>query len=552
MTDSYSPPSAVARKSIERVRPGAGRLAIVSLGAIAAGAPLGSRADAAPAGCAALSTLELEHARVVAANEIAGGAFVAPDQSRHEVTSFCRVQVEARPTADSQIRFEIWMPAHGWNGRYYQLGNGGFAGTVPYELLAAELRRGNAVAATDTGHVGDAFDASWARGHPERIIDYGWRSLQETSDAAREVVRAFYGRDASNRYFVGCSNGGRQALVLAQRFPADWDGILAGAPALNWTRQLAAFAGNQRALNGDPSSSIDAATLPVIQRFALAACKPEARVVDGVPTDPRNCRVDPDTHICGAGITDGCLTSQQAAALTQIQDGPRDARTGALLYYGFEATSAAVTGNWEQWIVNDDRGAHSQRTLGEQFFRNMVFADSSWRIEQFDPARDFDLAQRTEVRPGQSLEKVLNASDPDLTAFARHGAKLLMYFGWADAVISPRAAVAYYEAVVDRSGGIEATQKFFRLFMAPGMTHCQGGPAPHVFGQSALTPGLRDDPAHDARRALEAWVENGRAPTRLVAAKYVNDDPAQGIAKTGVLCPFPATHECLARSLGEP
>jgi feruloyl esterase len=222
------------------------------------------------------------------------------------------------------------------------------------------------------------------------------------------------------------------------------------------------------------------------------------------------------------------------------------------LYEGFEATSAAVTGNWERWIVNHDRDAHSQRALGEQFFRNMVFTDPNWRIEQFDPARDFDLAQRTEVRRGQSLEKILNATDPDLTAFARHGAKLLMYFGWADAVVSPRAGVAYYEAVVDRIGGIDATQKFFRLFMVPGMTHCQGGPTPHVFGQSALTPGLRDDPVHDARRALEAWVENGRAPTRLVAAKYINDDPAQGVAKTGVLCPFPAIDECLTRSLGEP
>ena len=321
--------------------------------------------------------------------------------------------------------------------------------------------------------------------------------------------------------------------LLAQRFPADWDGVLAGAPALNWTRQLATFAWNQHALRSDPESWIDPATLAVIQRLAIASCTPAARVVDGVPTDPRHCRFDPAAHLCKGEQMGQCLSSKQAATLKLIQDGPERLAHRDTSYFGFEATAAAEPGNWDQWIVNADPSARSQRTLSEQFFRHMVFADANWRVEQFDAARDFDLAQRTQVLAGESLESVLNATNDDLSAFARRGARLLMYVGWADALISPRATIAYYEAVVARMGGVEPTQRFFRLFMVPGMTHCQGGPGPHVFGQSALTPGAVDDAAHDARRALEAWVEQGRAPQRLVAAKYVNDDPAQGIARRG-------------------
>jgi feruloyl esterase len=315
---------------------------------------------------------------------------------------------------------------------------------------------------------------------------------------------------------------------------------------------LAAFAWIQHALHRNPASTIDAAALSVIQRRALAACKPAAHVVDGVPTDPRQCRFDPAVLICRGERHDSCLTSEQAAAVAKIQDGPTDSRTGARLYFGFEPTAAAIPRNWEQWIVNADPAAPSQRVLGEQFYRNMVFGDMNWRLEQFTPERDFALAQRTQVLPGVTLQNVLNANDDDLTPFAHRGAKLLMYFGWADALISPRAGVAYYESVIARMGSLEAAQKFFRLFMVPGMTHCQGGPAPHVFGQSALTPGLKDDAAHDARRALEAWVEQGRIPTRLIAAKYINDDAAQGVAKTRVLCPFPSTDECLMSNTGEP
>jgi feruloyl esterase len=304
------------------------------------------------------------------------------------------------------------------------------------------------VAATDTGHRADAFDASWARNHPEKIIDYGYRSLRETSRVAKALVREYYGEGARYSYFTGCSNGGRQALMAAQRFPEDWDGILAGAPAYAWTRQLATFAWIQHALR---TESADA-----VRRL--------------------------------------------------VSEGPRDPQTGERLYFGFEVDPAAE--------------ASAQRQFAEQFFRNMVHDDPHWRVEDFAGRRDFDFAQQRPVGR-EALSRVLDATDADLTAFEQRGGKLLMYFGRADALISPDAGVDYYERVVARAGGTERTQAFFRLFMVPGMAHCQGGAAPHAFGQAGIVPGLRDDPEHDIRRALEAWVEQGRAPERIVEAAQV-------------------------------
>lgn len=352
--------------------------------------------------CAALATHELPHTRITAK--------LIPAQA--DLPEFCRVQGEAQPTADSQIGFELWLPATGWNGRYYQLGNGGFAGNIHEPALAAELRRGNAVAATDTGHRANAFDASWALNHPERVIDYGYRSLQETSRVANELVHLYYGSRARFRYFTGCSNGGRQAFMAAQRFPDEWDGILAGAPAYNWTMQLATFAAH-----------------------------PEGDV-------------------------------------------------------------------------------RAQLTFAEQFFRYMVYDDPSWTLARFDSRRDLDFARQRRIG-NQTLSQVLDATDTDLTRFEQRRGKLLMYFGWADDLISPQAGVDYYERVVARMGGSERTQEFFRLFMVPGMGHCQGGAAPHAFGQAYVSPGMRDDPEHDIRRALEAWVEQGKVPERIVEAAQV-------------------------------
>lgn len=409
--------------------------------------------------CAALAVVKLPHVRITDVQRIEPGVFTAPNGSRLDVPEFCRVQGEAQPSADSQIGFEVWLPAKDWNGRYYQLGNGGFAGSIHHPSLAAELRRGNAVAATDTGHHGDSLDASWALGHPEKIMDYGYRAVRETSHAAKALVRAHYGKPARYSYFTGCSNGGRQALMAAQRFPEDWDGILAGAPAYDWTRQLATFAWIQHALR----------TLPA------------------------------------------------AAAERAIREGPTDLSTGEHLYFGFEVDPG-----------RDDRDL--QLKFAEQFFGNMVHDDPAWRIERFAGLRDFELAQQRRIG-NSTLSQALDATAADLAAFQRLRGKVLMYFGSADALISPQAGIDYYERVVERMGGMERTQEFFRLFRVPGMEHCQGGDAPHAFGQAGIVPGMRDDPEHDIRRALEAWVERGIAPKRIVEAAQV-------------LCPFPKSGGC--------
>jgi feruloyl esterase len=389
--------------------------------------------------CAALAMVKLPHVRLTDVQRV---------EARLDVPAYCRVQGEAQPTADSQIGFEVWLPEKDWNGRYYQLGSGGFSGTIHHPALAAELRRGNAVAATDTGHRADAFDATWALGHPEKIVDYGYRSIRETSHAAKALVRAYYRKPARYSYFTGCSNGGRQALMAAQRFPEDWDGILAGAPALAWTRQLATFAWLQHAFRT-------------------------------LPTD---------------------------AALRVFREGPRDPQTGEQLYFGF--------------AVGPDSDSELQVQFAEQYFRNMVHDDPTWRIERFNGVRDFELAQQRRIG-NATLSQVLDAVDPDLAAFERLRGKLLMYFGWADALISPHVGVDYYERVVAHNGSVERTHNFFRLFMVQGMGHCQGGEAPHAFGQAGLAPGMRDDAEHDIRRALEAWVERGRAPARIVEAAQV-------------------------------
>ena len=433
----------------------------------AAAAALALALAGAPAtDCAAMARLPLEGGRVVSARAIDGA---------------CRVVAELSPVAGSRIGVHVWLPLQGWSGRYVQLGTGGFAGTIPTPGLTAEVRRGNVVGVTDTGHLGaDGFDARWAAGQPEKVVDYGYRSIKVASDAAQALASGFYGRAPERRYFVGCSNGGRQALMAAQRYPEDWDGILAGAPALRWTEQLSSFARIQQALRR-PGGMIPAAKLPAIEVAAK-----ERRLVTP-------CR-GPDTP--------ACLTAPQAASLAEI------ARV-------FDPAYAATPGGWDAWIVNPDRQAQTQLTFAEAFFRYMVLQRPDWRVEDLTAA---DLSRAS------ALSSVLDANGTDLSRFRRRGGKLVIYAGLADPVISPRSALDYHRA----AGGAD----FSRLFLVPGMLHCQGGLEPDAFGQSFVSPPIAADPEHDIRLALEAWVERGRAPDAIIAARYIDGDPARGVAAT--------------------
>lgn len=381
----------------------------------------------------------------------------------------CHIAAVARPRPTAAIVVEVWLPPPArWSGRYYQMGNGGFAGHIDRATLQAAAARGDAAAATDTGHQGDGFDARWAQGRPDLIEDYASRSIKVTADLATALVRAYYGAAARRRYFMGCSYGGRQALVAASRWPRDWDGVIAGAPAADWPQRLAGFARIQHALRETPGG-----WLPP-DRIATLAAIVHGRRGDAVAVLRRACRM---------GHTAACLSTPQAASLAAI----------ATAGYPLRDADPA---EWARWIVNPDPAASSQLTLATQGFRHVLGADPAWTIAA--PAKA--LPGRTALFPY-----------PDLRAFFAHGGKLLSYFGTADAVLPPGFAVS--DA---RRFGARTTD--YRLFLIPGMAHCQGGASAHAFGQSLPAPALADDRRHDARRMLESWVEQGVAPNELVAA----------------------------------
>ena len=450
--------------------------------------------------CARLTAIEQPNLEIIAATRVGAGEVKAGTASI-QVPAACRVTGVSRPTAASEITFELWLPDN-WRGRYIQLGNGGFAGNIDHPSLAAEIRRGNAAAMTDTGHKAGQFDASWARGHREKVVDYGHRSIKTTADAARLLIAAYYGRDARYRYFIGCSNGGRQALMAAQRYPEDWDGVLAGSPAVYWTRQLKGFAEIQGRLRSDPRNWIPAQKLPAIQRAGVVGCATAA-------TSPWRCRLDSRRLLCRGIDTNECLTRPQAAMLALIQGGAKG--------FGFAATAAALRENWDQWILNPDRSAPGQYALATQAERYLI------------PSMN-----------RRDLEATLDAGDPDLRKFKARGGKLLMYLGWADALISPDAGRTYYESLTSRMGGTSSTLSFARMFIAPGMQHCQGGVAPNSFGQAWVAPALSADPRNDIRLALQAWVEEGRAPRSLIAAKFAGDGRTVTATQQLRLYPRPA------------
>jgi feruloyl esterase len=507
----------------------AAALGVAALAGAPAGLAHAGTSRAAEGRCAKLASVRHLGLQILSATRVPEGRFAAAPDDGWPVPASCRVVVLARPVPDSEIGFELWLP-DGWNGRYSQLGNGGFAGNIDHPSLANEIRHGNAAAMTDTGHKASQFDASWAFRHPAKLIDYGYRSIKVTADAAKALIGDYYGRAARRRYFIGCSNGGRQALMAAQRYPDDWDGVLAGSPPVQWTKQLATFAVLQQRLRSSPENWIPESKLPLIRRAAIAACSAKQAAVDA-------CRIDVGRLECGGRDAADCLTDPQVRTLQLILTGPRDVR-GRPLFYGFEPISAAIPGNWKTWILNPDRSAPSDLAFATQAYRYFVLDRPDWQVEEFKLRRDFPLASKRKVG-GQSLSDILNPDDPDLSRFAKQGGKLIIYAGWADALISPEAAADYYRDVMRRMGG-ERTERFARLFVIPGMEHCQGGFGPNAFGQAWVAPAFRADADHDIRLALEAWVERGLAPASLAAVRYAHDNGSNRALATQRLRPFPA------------
>ena len=481
--------------------------------------------------CAALTGLNLPNAGITTAKAYAAGTFVGPPEAitgadlsafYSKLPAFCRVTVDAKPSTDSDIKIEVWMPLAGWNGRILGLGNGGFAGLIDTASLGTAMAKGYAATATDAGHTGsptDAVtDATWALGHPEKVIDFGYRAVHEMTRIARLVVEQFYGSAPRHAYFAGCSDGGREALMEAQRYPADYDGILAGAPANNLAGLMSMWAADTDALIVPPSAFIPPSKIPTIQHAVTAACDEIDGVRDGILNDPRQCKFDPVSIQCKEGEdTDKCLTGPQVTALKVIYAGLRDAK-GQLVHPGYlpgAEVRVGGFGGWDAWITGSAPADSGISALANGYFSDMVFQKTDWDVKTFNVDRDLPIAR-------QKTAEALDAVNPNLSAFHSHGGKLILYHGWNDPCIPALNTVNYYEEVIGSVGRANA-DSFVRLYMVPGMQHCFGGPGADEFGQ--FPDSWTSDPQGNAQTALENWVEKGTAPGVIIASKTAGAAP---------------------------
>ncbi len=485
-------------------------------------------ASAFGAGCDAVKGMTLESTTITLAEAVPAGKITTPyGDVVAGLPAFCRVSGVIRPTADSVIRFEVWLPSQGWNGRFLGVGNGGFAGSINYGQMGSSLKLGYATASTDTGHQGGAEDASWAYKHPEKITDYGYRALHLTTLRSKEIVAAMYGKGAEKAYFDACSNGGREALMEAQRFPEDYDGILGGAPANNWTRMLSSGIDVAQAEMGDPAGYVSSMKLPAINKATLAACDAGDGVKDGIVSDPARCRFDPGVLLCKGEDGLGCLTGPQVRALTKLYTGG-STRDGKSLFPGY--VPGGELPGWPSWVTGGGPGGGSGGRYAENYFRYMVLNDPAWSLLTADPGAMLEKAQA-------ATGKDLDAVSYDLRPFAARGGKLMMYHGWNDAAISPWNTINYWKGVREAMGAAEEDAAV-RLYMVPGMEHCANGTGPNSFGQLGLQAG--DGPGSGALDVLRGWVEKGVAPGVVVAGKYVS---SPGKATVEVmkrpLCPYP-------------
>lgn len=496
--------------------------------------------------CESLKDVKFDHAVVVSATwQEADRLKELPNVP---VPRHCEVTAIARPTSDSEIHFTLWLPpSERWNGKYMQSGSGGWGGYIQPMALLGPLSRGYAVAATDDGHqtAGNTADASssWAIGHPEKLIDFGYRAVHETAILSKVVVDAYFGKPAAHAYFSGCSDGGREALMEAERYPEDFDGILAGAPSNNWTHHFTGFVWNEIALNATPESKIAVEQLPAIEKAALDACDALDGVKDGVIQDPRQCHFDPSVLLCHGTPSAECLSQPQIEALKKIYSGPVNPRTGEQIYPGYEPGTEAEAKSWSLFIV----GASAQSFLGNSFFSGAVYEDPHWDWHSMDFDRDLHLAD-------EKTASILNSYNPDLRSFRDHGGKLMQYQGWGDAVSAPRSSIVFYEKVKQflahypdpRSSSPSDIQSFYRLYMVPGMLHCLGGPGAVSFGNDGRNF-LNATPTNDIQLALDRWVTQGIAPDAIIASGIAPGESgadsktkSPGVPITRPLCVYPA------------
>jgi Tannase and feruloyl esterase len=528
---------------------------IAAGGALVAGAALFATPALADT-CSNLATLVLPEVTSITATPVAANTFTLPPPfpgfppGPPVPVAFCRVQITVAP----QIHIEVWLPPPAnWNHRFEAVGGGGYAGVISFSALAMAVT-GDAVtgqfatASTDTGHpaAGTANGQGGANGaqggggfalNPANdtlneglIVDFAARSLHEMTVKAKAVIRAYYGRAQEFAYWNGCSTGGRQGWMEAQRFPDDYNGILAGAPAFNWDRFIPAELWPELAMNLEVGAPISQTKLNAVNAAAIKACDGLDGVIDGVIGDPRQCHFDPHVLQCGkpGAPTDGtCLSRAEADAVQQIWRGARGP-DGEFLWYGLEpAASFAGLANTTPFTITLD---HWRLWIKQ----NPAFDWHSLNVASF--AAGFEESQ-------DKFHQVIGTDDPDLFAFRRHGGKIITYHGWTDQLIFPRGSINYFDRVVAANGGLQAVRDFDRLFMVPGMNHCAGGAGATNFGQSGVVPASLD-PQHDAVAALMRWVEDGVAPDDFIATTdpqplHAQENPTDPATFTRLLCPFP-------------
>lgn len=459
--------------------------------------------------CGNLRNLRLPDVRITEAVPVAPTAAIT--------AAHCRVS----GVIGREIRFTVWLPDV-WNQRFLMGGGGGFVGSVQNQALAS-LNQGYATAGTDTGHDAPGIQAGWALHNLDRQVNYGHLAVHRTAETAKGIIRAYYGAEPRYSYFSGCSNGGRQALMLAQRYPEDFDGVVSGAPALDFTHIAAAFVRNIQAAFPNPAALanpiMSADALKLVQASVLGACDARDGVRDGVLDDPRECdfRVASIKRCPGDVPGADCLTTAQRRVVERIYSPTMSGTTR--IYAGQPMGDEGEPGGWAAWITGPNPALQSgsggrvpsaQFGFGTEFFKYFVFSDSTWDYARYDFANW--------ARDTRQARSVLNADNPDLSAFKARGGKLILWHGWSDPALNAISTIDYYGRVQAADPGARA---FARLFLLPGVLHCAGGNGPDTV---------------DWFGAIADWVERGRAPERLVASKLDRDGKA---TRTRPLCPFP-------------
>ena len=484
---------------------------VIASGLVFAAACASTAADRADA-CGNLTALPLIDLYIGSADRV---------HADGDTPSHCRVV----GVIETEIQFELLLPdVDDWNGRFLMGGGGGFVGTVQnqartlYSHGGTPLQRGYATVGTDTGHEGNGIEASWALDHPTRQVNFGHRAVHLTAEAAKSIIRQYYDRTPERSYFAGCSRGGGQAMMESQRYPDDFDGIVSAAPAYHWTGFGAAFVQNQQLIY--PEGDIDhpvitSANLELLGSSIIAACDADDGVVDGIVTDPRRCAFVPDDlPRCVEDIgADNCVTSAQLAAIKKVYDGPIS--NGERIYHGFNYGGEDDRGGWDSWVVaSEQRRAtgipNAQYGFGTELYKYFVFSDPEWDYTAYDFS--------TYAEDTTDTAAILNATDTDLSAYRDRGGKIIYWTGWSDLALPPLGTIDYYEQL---EAGDPTVRDYAKLYMLPGVLHCAGGPGPDKV---------------DWIEAIRAWVEEGRAPERLMASKL---DSTGSATLTRPVCPYP-------------